>query len=317
MLDMMLIVKLSATTGIFAALVLILTGWAWGTSRPTLASLGAVLGVGAGFFVGVWLIGLAPHVPPREDQDRLLIVLLPAIVGVEIAVIFLRDLPWAAWSLRLIVAAGAAPILLYGSIYVSDSAGPGTREWSPMLTALILGGLGMAFALNLTLLDRWARPKAGGAILFTLVIATAGAGLSVMLSGYASGGLLGIPLAAVLAGAAIASFLNGTADLRGTISVGIAVLFAILVVGRFFGNLTTTNAFLLFFAPLLGWLPELLLGNRFGPRSRASASVVLATMPVAFALMLVGEKLAFDSAQPAPTPDATAPSMEDYMKYGK
>lgn len=273
--------------------------------------------MGAGFFVGAWLIGLAPHFPPREDQDRLLFVLLPAVVGVEIAVIFLRDLPWAAWSLRLIVAACAAPILLYGSIYLSDSAGPGTREWSPMLTGVILGGLGIVFALNLALLDRLARPKADLAILFTLVIATVGSALSVMLSGYASGGLLGIPLVAALAGAAVASFLIGTADLRGTISLGIAVLFALLVVGRFFGNLTTTNALLLFFAPLLAWLPELLLGNRFGPRSRAAASVVLATVPVAFALMLVGQKIAVDSASPSPAPDVNVPSIEDYMNFGK
>ena len=34
-------------------------------------------------------------------------------------------------------------------------------------------------------------------------------------------------------------------------------LFSLLVIGHFFGELTTAHAILLLFAPLLGWLPEL------------------------------------------------------------
>jgi hypothetical protein len=271
--------------------------------------------VGAGFFAGAWLLGLAPNFPPTEVKDRLLLILLPAVVVVEIAAAFLGRRPWLAWGLRLLVAAGAAPVLLHGSVYLTDSAGPGTRLWSPGLAALSLGGMAAVLAANGALLDRLAARQTGRAVLLTLALASAGAGLTVMLSGYATGGQLGFPLAAGLAAAAAASLaLAGTPDLKGALGVGVVGLFALLVVGHFFGSLRTAHALLLFAAPLLGWLPELLPARRVGPRLRGAARVALAAVPVALALTLAVRQFAADSAPPSATPGVNEPSEEDYIK---
>jgi hypothetical protein len=316
--DPVLILESAAVAAVVAAVALLLTGWPWRRPRLKWAAAGGALGVGVGFLVGAWLLGLAPHFPPREDKDRLLLILLPAVVGVEVAAAFLRRTPWLVWSLRLAVAAAAAPILLHGSIYLTDAAGPGTREWSPVQAVLILAGLAAALATNAALLDRLARRQASRAVLLALALAAAGSGLTIMLSGYASGGQLGFPLAAGLVGTAAASLaLAQPPDLRGALGVAVVALFALLVVGRFFGDLTTANAVLLFAAPLLGWLPELLPTRRVGPRGRGVARVVLATVPVAVALTLAVQKFNADSAPPSSTPGAREPSADDYMNFGK
>jgi hypothetical protein len=155
-------------------------------------------------------------------------------------------------------------------------------------------------------------------VLLTLALVTAGAGVTVMLSGYLSGGQLAFPLAAGLAGAAAASLaLAKGPDLGGAVGVAVVGLFALLVVALFFGDLTNANAVLLFAAPLLGWLPELLPARRVGPRARGVVRVVLAAVPVAVVLALAVQKFNADSAPRSSTPGANAPSVEDYMNFGK
>jgi hypothetical protein len=316
--DPVLLLESAAAAAVLAGVAVLLSGWPWRRPRPEWAVAGGALGVGAGLLAGAGLLGLAPHFPPREDRDRLLLIVLPAAVAVEVAAAFLRRLPWLTWSLRLIVAAGAAPVLLHGSTYLTDAAGPGTREWSPVQACLILGALAAALAVNGVLLDHLAGQGRGRGVVLTLALAAAGAGLVVMLSGYASGGQLGVPLAAGLVGVTAASLALGkAADLRGTIGVAVVALFALLVVGRFFGDLTTANAVLLFAAPLLGWLPELLPARRVGPRLRAAARAALATVPVVVALTLAVHKFQADSAPTSAAPGAREPSVEDYMNFGK
>src|SRR5205823_2311547 len=155
----------------------------------------------------------------------------------------------------------------------TDSAGPGTSEWSSATAWVVLGGLAAALAASWALLDRLTDRSGGRPVLLALAVAAAGSGLTVMLSGYATGGMLGLPLAAGLAGAAAASLLlAGKPDLKGAVGVGVVGLFALLVVGRFFGSLSTAHAALLFAAPLLAWLGELPWARRAGPRLRALAA---------------------------------------------
>src|SRR5262245_36639641 len=120
-----------AAAAVLAGAAVLLCGWPWRKAHPTRTSLGGLLGVALGFVVGCWWLGFTPQWPPREDQDRWLLVLFPAVVAVEVAAVFLKRLPWLAWLLRLAVAAGAARILLHNTSYLADLAGPGTREWTP------------------------------------------------------------------------------------------------------------------------------------------------------------------------------------------
>jgi hypothetical protein len=313
-----LIVKSSSTAAVLAVLAVLLAGWPWRRPRAGWVAAGGALGVAAGALAGAWSLGLVPHFPPREDLDRLLLVLLPAAVGVEVAAAVLRRMRWLAWSLRFAVAAAAAPVLLHGSVYLTDSAGPGTREWPPGPACLMLGGLAAALAAAWALLDRLASRGAGRAVLLNLALATAGAGVTLTLSGYASGGQLGFPLAAGLAGVAVASLLLSAApDLGGAIGVGVIGLFALVVVGRFFGSLTTANAALLFAAPLLGWLAEPALVPCIGPRLRSLARLALPAVLVAAVLTLAVQKFNTDSRGPAAGSGENEPTIEDYMKFGK
>src|SRR5262249_21175137 len=132
--DRVLILQAMAGAALAAAALLLLAGWPWRAPRPWRTSVGGVLGVGLGVYLGFWWVGRQAHWPPREDQDRLVFLLFPAAVGVELVGAFPGRLRWLAWALRLAVAAGAGWVLLYNSSYITDLAGPGSREWTPAQT---------------------------------------------------------------------------------------------------------------------------------------------------------------------------------------
>jgi hypothetical protein len=125
-----------------------------------------------------------------------------------------------------------------------------------------------------------------------------------------------MPLAGALVGALVASLvMKGTIPLDGLLGLGVVGLFAVIVIGRFFGELTWANAALLLFAPLLCWPAELPLLHRMKPRLRALVGVVLTAVPVAIALALAQQKFVEDSARTSP--GSEEPSLEDYMNFGK
>jgi hypothetical protein len=133
-----------------------------------------------------------------------------------------------------------------------------------------------------------------------------------MLSGYATGGQFGIPLAAALGGVALASLARKEyPGIDGALGVGVVGLFALLLIGRLFAALTDLNAALLFAAPLLAWVPEL-LPSRI--RGRALLRVALAAVPVVVALVLAQQKFAADAAGPESGP---AGSIDAYRNFGK
>src|SRR5207253_444659 len=130
-----------------------------------------------------------------------------------------------------------------------------------------LGGLAAALAGEWVLLLWLTRRQPGRAVPLSVAVACAGTAIALMMSGYASGGPLATPLAGAVVGALAASLaLKGEFTLDGVLGLGVVGLFALLVIGRFFGELTWTNAALLFFAPLLCWLPELPAARRVKPR---------------------------------------------------
>jgi hypothetical protein len=311
MLDEMLVLRTAAASAVTAAVVLLVVGWPWRAPRPVRSSVGCILGAGIGFFVGCWLLGWRAQWSLAEDKDRMMLLVVPAVILVELCAAFLGPARWPAWLLRLGVAAGAARVLLHDTGFLVDKGLPDTPEWTPTQARLILAGLAAALAIVwaalMVLTTRTARSGSGGAtgglsVPLVVALTCGGAGLTVAYSGYATGGLLGVPLAAALTGAMVASLAFSTRpDLTGVIGLGVVGLFAVLVVGRFFGSVTTTNAALLFFAPLLCWLPEL------PPRFRGVVRVAVAATPVAIALTLAQAKFVADSARPTPRKTEPAP----------
>jgi hypothetical protein len=316
MLDPIPILRAMAVAAVIAATALLLTAWPWRSPHPVRASLGALVGIGIGFFVGCWLLGVHPHWPPREDQDRLLLLLFPIVFAVELLALFLGRMRWLAWPARLLIATGAARLLLHDSSYVTDLSGPGTQEWTATRAWFILGGLAVMLAGVWLALVVLARRTSGRTLSLTLALAASGTAITVMLSGYASGGQLGLPLGAALMGSVLASLLlRASVDATGIVGVGVVGLFTLAVIGRFFGELTTLNAALLFLAPLLGWLSELPYVCRVGPRLRSVCGLVLAALPVIVALVLAQQKFAAESGQTSP--GVPEPSIQDYLDFGK
>jgi hypothetical protein len=299
-----------------AALVLLACGWPRRTPRPVRSSVGAVVGVGAGLVAGCWVLGLWPHWPPREDQDRFLALVLPAVFVAELLSASGRIPRWLAWLVRLALAAAAARVLLHDTSYLTDLAGPGTREWTPAQAAWILGGLAVVLAVVWVALAYLAVRAAGAVPLAGLALACAGAGLAVMLSGYATGGQLGVPLAAALGGSAAAALvLRGPSRVAGALGVGVVGLFCLLLIGRFFGQLRTAEAVLLFAAPLLSWLPELPYPRRPRPWLRGLLAVALVAVPVAVVVVRAQRQFVADSATSGGP--STEPTLQDYMDFGR
>ena len=142
-------------------------------------------------------------------------------------------------------------------------------------------------------------------------------GVTIMLSGYATGGQAGLPLAAALmGGSAVALVLPGPSRQTAPIGVAIVGLFSLLVIGRFFGELRSAHAILLFGAPLLAWLPELPRLRRLPPWARGLARVLLVAIVVAGVLVDAARKFAAESGPPA-VPGSEKPSNPEDLYYGR
>lgn len=304
--DLILMSEAFAAAGVLALAVTLLLGR---SPRADVAAAGAAPAVLIAAYAGWWVLGLLPRVPPRESADWLLVAVLPAAAVAEMIAAASARVGWAA---RVAVAALAVPVLLRGSVYVTDLAGPGSREWSPGQTWLTYVALAAALLTAWAALERLAARTRGVTALACVTGAVLGAGVVLMLSGYATGGPLGLPLAAALGAAAVAALAGkAEASATGAIGVGVVGLFALLVVGRLFAGLSDLNAALLFAAPLFAWLPEALPER---PRLRAALRLGLTAAAVLIALVLAQQKFAADSARPGV---AAEPSVEDYMNFGK
>jgi hypothetical protein len=315
--DPVLILTAQGVAAVVSALVSIACGWPWRGDRRSWIDAGWVVGIGAGFFTGCWVLGIRPHWPPREDLDRVLVWILPAIMVIELVALFPKVPRWLAWSIRLVAIASAARLLLQGSSYITDLAGPGTSEWSPGQTWSILGCLAALLAvvwIGLSVLERRAP---GSSVPVSLAVASAASAVTVMLSGYATGGQIGLPLAAALVGATAAGLVLPQA--RGAakpVGVAIVLLFSLLVIGRFFGELTSTHAVLLLCSPLLGWLLELPYLSRLPGWARGLGRVFLVSALAV--VVLVQAQGAFNrNMQPPSGASSHEPTIDDYLNYGK
>ncbi len=294
-----------------SALVLVFCGWRGRKTGTGTVDFGWVAGTSAGFLLACCVLGKAPHWPPVEDQDRLLFLVLPAVVVVELLGAF-RKLPrWLVWPLRAALAAAVAPVLLHGTSYLSDQGGPGTADWSTTQACLILGGLAAGLLAVWVLLGLLSARAQGVSTALCLAIASAGAGLAVMISGYMSGGQNGLALAGAVSGAAVATLALRWQS-RGARPLGVAVVafYSLVVIGRFFGELSSTHAIVLFASPLLAWLPELPPARRLPRRARSLTDMVMVGLCVSAIVALEIKKFAENS------PSATGSEWDEPAAQG-
>src|SRR6516164_9798285 len=189
----------AAVSAVVAAGMSLAAGWPRRPLKPTLLTLGWVLGVSAGFYLGAVLLQVGPRKQLAEDRDRFLLLLIPAVIVVELITAWHRIPAWVAWVPRLIIAAVAARVLLHGSSWLPDPEDPdSTRRWTHEQTFLYLNALAADLIAVWILLSRLTRdepglslaptPGRGGgyrSVLPALALTCVGTAVTVMYSGSA------------------------------------------------------------------------------------------------------------------------------------
>ena len=317
-------VKMTIAMVVAAVIAAAIVGTAWVLTRRTTKATNPwlagswLVAVVAAHYVGVWWLGLLPNTQLAEASSRLFWIVLPAIVVVETLGATSRVPAAVVWTLRTLVALATTRVLLHGSTYVAagDSSGP-----SIWLVTAIVGGAMLVVWLAMNYLTRL--PAASPAPLVLAVVALASS-LTIMLSGYATGGQLGLPLAAALVGSGVLMWWTGNAAAaRPVVGYAVVALAGLLILGHYFAELKLAHALLLGASPLLALLPTVpvpavpVLG-RIPTWGRLAGALVLVLVPLGFVLQQAGQTFAERSApvSQSSTP-TTQPSLNDYMSFGK
>lgn len=257
-----------------------------GARRPAStarANLACGLGIVLGLMLGYYVLGVRPAWPPASGLDRLLLVVLPVALGVELLAGWDRTPRWSVWLLRLSLCAAAGMILLHGSVYVSAAR----REWSTGQAVITLASCGALLAALWALLWWLSQRSPGVSLPLSLALSIQCGGAAIMLAGYLQGGAAAFPLAAAVAAGALAS--RGAKEHASApvlIGVGVVGLFGLLFIGRYFGNLSTSRGLGLLLAPLLCWATELPTLRRQKPWLVGTLRLFLVAIPLVVALVL-------------------------------
>jgi hypothetical protein len=307
--DPVAILNAMAAAGAVTALILLASS-RFGSSRS--AAIGWPLAVGLGFVAGAAMLGFRPRGVLATDQERLLLLVVPLAVAAE-SWITLKPMSVARSVLaRGCVALLSGPLLLHGSVYVTG----GVSGWSLWERAFFLVGAGILILVPWLMLAALQQRRPDPTISLSLAATSLAAGITTMLSGYASAGQLALPLAATLAAAAFAVAAAGSPRFPGAVGVGWICLAGVLFIGRFFSSLTTLHAVLLGVAPLIGWLAE------YRPLCFWTAwprRLLLLTLTLLLLGTVVWQAqsrfLRHSGSSSAGT--ARAPSMQDYLDFGR
>jgi hypothetical protein len=240
-----------------------------------------VLGIGLGLALGYDVLSLRSSWPPLNGLDRLLTIVVPATLGIELIAGFQRVPSWIKWFLRISLAATIPRILLHGSVYLSGTGGDST----PWQAGMLLAVCGALLASLWVLLSWLFQRGPGVSIPLALSLATPCAGLTIMMAGYIKGGAAALPLAATLVGTTIgarvfARRLPERAGAPGILGIGVVGLFGLLFIGRFFGRLSTGSALAILLAPLLCWATEMPPLRDRKPWLVGSLRLVLVAIPL-------------------------------------
>jgi len=301
MVDPVLLAKAVMIGGLVAGVVLACTArfktlgasWSWAIAAGVLAASGAT---------DQW-----PHWPPLEDRARFLTLLIPLTLLVE---------TWGAsprgtrsgWMMRTALAAITAPILLHGSVYVSDHSGPGSAEWPASQALGIFSVLAALLLLVWASLCKLQARTSTRSVVGLLAVDALAAAVTVMLSGYYRVGMLGLGLCGALVGTWLAArWGQASASDDGSLGMGVVGVFAVVVLGRFFGTLSNPLAACLLLMPLMGWLPELPRLRQLQPHWRHALRWACVVIPL-LAVVIVAQRkfIAASTARPRSQPSAVA-----------
>jgi hypothetical protein len=276
-----------------SALVVLALGWGrirW-VRRPastTSVNTACVLATGLGLGLGWGVLQLPLAWPPASGLGRLITIVMPATIVIELIAGVRRVPRWLAWSLRMVLAAAIGRILLHGSVYLAGSPG----QWTALEAGIALAVSSALLAAHWCLLSWLSERRWGVSIPLALSMACLCGGITVMMAGYVAGGEAAVPVAAALVGATIAaSFIaqdrnSHGGGAQGAIGIGVVGLFGLLFIGRYFGGLTTGRALTVFFAPLMCWATELPVLRGRKPWEVCALRLLLVAIPLVVVLAL-------------------------------
>ena len=252
-------------------------------SSPRLSGA-SLLSLAGGLLAGYGALRLIPRWPPVNGLDRFLAIGLPVALLIEWLASRSGVPRWRAWILTGGLAVGSGPVLLWGSVYLGDSP----AAWNPVLAASILGASAGALIVARRLTGKLLDRSPGVAVPLLAAVCIQSAGVAVMLAGYLKGGAAAFPIAASLAAVVLAWRRRGpefAASIRAALAVAVVGLYGIVLIGRFFGGLSTWSAVVLLMAPAAPWLVEAL--PRRSSRPRLAVGLQVLSTVLALALVLV------------------------------
>ena len=287
--DPLLYLKAMGAAAIASAMFVLAMGRVRPSASTTWLNSACVLGIGLGLALGCDVLSLRLAWPPVNGLDRFFTIVVPAVLSIELIAGFQRVPPWAAWLLRMSLAAVVPRILLHGSVYLSGSG----NDWTQWQAGTALTVCSAWLAASWGLLSWLSQRSPGVSIPFALHLSTLCAGLCVMMGGYIKGGAAAVPLAATLAATAIGARLitkrTGASANFGALAIlgiGVVGLFGLLFIGLFFGRISTGSALTMLLAPLLCWTTETPLLRHRKPWLVGSLRLALVAIPLMVVLAL-------------------------------
>ncbi|MFT4556353.1 MAG: hypothetical protein ACI8P0_001344 [Planctomycetaceae bacterium] len=293
--DPLLYLKATATAAIVSTLFVLTMAKSRRSIGDAWRNSACVLGIGFGLYAGYHVLSWRLAWPPFNALDRLLTVVLPAVLCIELVAGF-RSVPrWLAWLFRLSLAATASRILLHDSVYLTGADG----RWTSPQTASVLLACGVLLASLWSLLSWLSRRTPGVSVPFALGMAAQCAGVTVMMAGYIKGGAAAFPLTVTLVAVSFAVWLvarqsetQAKFDTSPIVGIGVVGLFSLLFIGRFFGELSVASTLAMLLAPLLCWVTEIpFLRNR---KPWIVGVVRFALVAIPLVVVLVAAKRDFD-----------------------
>jgi hypothetical protein len=273
--------------------------------------LACVLGTGVGLATGYHALSLELAWPPTNGLERLLTLVLPTALFIEFIAGIPRVPRLVVCLLRISLAAIVPRVLLHGSVYLSDSS-----DWTAWQTRLILASCSVLLAGVWFLLLRLSSRSPGISIPSSVCLSLICTAATVMMAGYLKGGASALPLVSTLLATMIATrlaikrfgppsgkFPPNDFDCQAILGVGVLGLFGLLFIGRFFGEVSSSDALIVVTAPLWGWVTE---ARRFRNRTPWFVGLFRLTLvAIPLVVVLIGAKRDFDRDMAPLLVDAT------------
>lgn len=311
-------VEAAALAGFLAGLILLLLATPWGTPSTRRWSAGWILGVGLGFLAGCYYLDPSFHFPwadQAEGKDRFLLLIMPLAMIFELFSGLWPGPKIFTWLMRLVLALGVGRLLLHGTVYLDILPGMEKAEWSTSQKWVYLGCLGLCLWVMWLSLELFTARSKSQTTPLILVLTSLAAGVTLMLSGYLNGGLLGLTLAGALAGAWFVSvFRSKPTRCEGQVGMGLIGVQGLLLLGVFFASLNWVYGLLLFLGPIVVWIPEWPRIGKAPLYIRDLARIALVTAVLSAVVWQAKKDFEVDSKTPSSPGE---PSLKDYEDFGK